>query len=998
MARKIVLKNTGLSASGYTPVGYESVGYQNGILSQKDFTENVIPVGATGATGGVGPIGATGATGGYGPVGPTGPAGGVNSSGSNGYYAIFTGTSSIGNGSIYDSGTATVIMGTVSINIFSYLDGNQANGYILTSDSNGNATWQMPASGAYIPLAGTTASFLTGTIIFDPANPDTTLISSTTQGFLIGYGNNVDLVSATMGAYLQFYGTDYLPSQGLQLNVIGGSSLLLYDNLFQVQALSPTNSSNLNIIMDEKSLVIDQYAGSLFPGIQYSGPTTLANVLANQDGTSLLHRDANDLRYLMLGVGITGSGTAGYISKYTSNNTLAPSLIYELNDSGTYIGIGTESPQSIFHIDASVSPAPNLYLYSSGLNAAMIIDSGAYPTFDMRTSGVSDFQMEGGGGVIYIRPKNSLEWRDYTNTSVAGFIGFNVPGSVAYFMIDTGIGTISPTAKLHIQGSTTSNTSYSLIVQDSLANEIITVRDDSYTTINGSLYVATNPTAYPYNDYFYFNGGNLGINTLGYLYDPSEKLSVNGSISVAQGSDILFGSSNTTIFGAPSGSWGGNSGDTNSLILYSAQGSIFYYVNGNSNDAAHYFQSTPNGQGTIYTNMYIGNNGNIGIGRNNTTPTSLLDIQSETVGTGKKIINVKSNSGLNDLFYIDDNSVAELDVSSLSLRSGNAALLLISDGGVQPSLSFKYNNGASSSGTLYGEGGSMYLTTPGFGIGSGGYVPIYAMLQVNSDSDSAAGYNFISKNLSGSFIFGIRNDGNIGINNLTPLENLDILGNIVLGNQTIDATRYIGIGSGTSGSFGANSGFSGIELGSPQGTGSGFIAFHTHHYTVDSGEKMRIDEGGNVGIGLTIPLGKVHIYGSDSTTNINQRLEPISGITEDTIGSNVSTTNATPTTLQTISVPNNSVIMIKTYINYIKTSGSGTASINQGSSIELTASANNIGGIVSLDIVQDDYTGYTNAILGVNSGMSASGSNVIIQVTGTNTDNINWNCITKIIS
>ena len=134
MARKIVLKNTGLSASGYTPVGYESVGYQNGILSQKDFTENVIPVGATGATGGVGPIGATGATGGYGPVGPTGPAGGVNSSGSNGYYAIFTGTSSIGNGSIYDSGTATVIMGTVSINIFSYLDGNQANGYILTSD------------------------------------------------------------------------------------------------------------------------------------------------------------------------------------------------------------------------------------------------------------------------------------------------------------------------------------------------------------------------------------------------------------------------------------------------------------------------------------------------------------------------------------------------------------------------------------------------------------------------------------------------------------------------------------------------------------------------------------------------------------------------------------------------------------------------------------------------------------------------------------------------
>jgi hypothetical protein len=412
-------------------------------------------------------------------------------------------------------------------------------------------------------------------------------------------------------------------------------------------------------------------------------------------------------------------------------------------------------------------------------------------------------------------------------------------------------------------------------------------------------------------------------------------------------------------------------------------------------------------------NIFVGQSGNQTMTGDDNTAMGYVAFINNTSGTDNTVIGraaLQSNTtgnfntaiGERTMLGINGNYNTAIGIWSLS---GVGALNATGDYNIAIGAYAMQNNLTGGSNIVIGA-----LALTDFQAGSNNTIIGYNTLGsiTNFDNSTVIGSNMnLSNSLNGIIAIGdgvgnIRiysdNNGNIGINNLTPLEGLDILGNIVLGNQTIDATRYIGIGSGTSGSFGSNSGFSGIELGSPQGSGSGFIAFHTHHYTSDSGEKMRIDEDGNVGIGLTTPKGKVHIYGSDSTTNINQRLEPISGITEDTYGSNVSTTNATPTTLQTISVPNNSVIMIKTYINYIKTSGSGTASINQGSSIELTASVNNIGGIVSLDIVQDDYTGYTNAIIGVNTGMSVSGSNVIIQVTGTNTDNINWNCITKIIN
>src|SRR6266850_2501117 len=98
----------------------------------------------------------------------------------------------------------------------------------------------------------------------------------------------------------------------------------------------------------------------------------------------------------------------------------------------------------------------------------------------------------------------------------------------------------------------------------------------------------------------------------------------------------------------------------------------------------------------------------------------------------------------------------------------------------------------------------------------------------------------------------INASGNVGIGTASPVEKLDLAGglgtsggNIIMGTYNATVSRFLGVGGGTAGSFGAGSGFSGIELGGPQtGPGEGYLAFHTHDFGISSGERMRIDKSG----------------------------------------------------------------------------------------------------------------------------------------------------------
>jgi hypothetical protein len=67
------------------------------------------------------------------------------------------------------------------------------------------------------------------------------------------------------------------------------------------------------------------------------------------------------------GVGFTGSGTTNYVPKFTGSTALGNSLIY---DSGTNVGIGTNSPSDILHILKSSSGNIDTYLDNPNTTAA----------------------------------------------------------------------------------------------------------------------------------------------------------------------------------------------------------------------------------------------------------------------------------------------------------------------------------------------------------------------------------------------------------------------------------------------------------------------------------------------------------------------------------------------------------------------------------------------------------------------------------------------------
>jgi hypothetical protein len=159
---------------------------------------------------------------------------------------------------------------------------------------------------------------------------------------------------------------------------------------------------------------------------------------------------------------------------------------------------------------------------------------------------------------------------------------------------------------------------------------------------------------------------------------------------------------------------------------------------------------------------------------------------------------------------------------------------------------------------------------------------------------------------------------------------------------------------------------------------------------------IRIDIEGNVGVGVPYTdsiNARNHIKGVDTANSINQRLEPIDGVYEDTTGATIPTTDATVTPLETINIPTDTIIIIESYVTCRKTAGAGVGVIGAGNGYIRTVKAQNIGGVVTIGVVQSSFT--SEAITQFNATFAVSGTNVVINVTGAINDNVTWNSITK---
>lgn len=267
-------------------------------------------------------------------------------------------------------------------------------------------------------------------------------------------------------------------------------------------------------------LLTDRVTLTAFNSTGYQGLVYGADYSAGYTNRSLVDKEYVDI--------ITGfgSGTNNYVPKFSATG-LVDSVIF---DNGTNIGIGTTSPLTKLHV-------------------------------------VAPIESEGSGTPIAIVESSTGGTRTWLSAQAgyANQLEFLTNGSMV--------------AKIHVTATGNSIFYADIFQMRSLANASHFYKDAS---------------------------GNIGIGTV----TPSAKLHVVGNQFVTQ--EIAFNNANTYIAGFASGPFF-VSGDTNTLAITNSQGSNMYYVNGNTNDAAHIFTTIQNGQGTILERLRIRNNGEVRI-------------------------------------------------------------------------------------------------------------------------------------------------------------------------------------------------------------------------------------------------------------------------------------------------------------------------------------------------------------------------------------------------
>lgn len=138
-----------------------------------------------------------------------------------------------------------------------------------------------------------------------------------------------------------------------------------------------------------------------------------------------------------LSSGINGSGTTNYVSKFTSSNVLADSLIF---DNGTNVGIGNASPSAKLHVTGTI-------LASSSITGSSLIKSGGTSAQILMADGsviTAGSNITISGGVISSSGGGSLSGSGTTNY-IPKWSGTTALGNSA--LIDNGANTISTASR-----------------------------------------------------------------------------------------------------------------------------------------------------------------------------------------------------------------------------------------------------------------------------------------------------------------------------------------------------------------------------------------------------------------------------------------------------------------------------------------------------------------------------------------------------------------------